>query len=213
MKIINQYALVFLNEDRANHILWTIDQAARTSYRSGTSEDKGVRDEFIKSLIEKGHESVLEHGIISAQICTTRGVSHELVRHRLASFTQESTRYCDYSKTKFGNELIFICPVGIKEDTDEYNLWLSSCQMAEDTYMMLLKKGLRPEIARDVLPSCLATNIYMTANLREWRHILSLRTAPDAHPQMRGLMKGILYTMHGFMPCIFDDIMFKEKTK
>lgn len=202
--------------EQSYRILWNpgdvIEKAARTCYRS---EDKitedGSSDQKIKEMLTTlGHTAMLEHSVLSVEFTTDRAIANELERHRLCSFAQESTRYCNYSKNKFGNELAFVKPEWVSDCMFGSNLWLSTCNMAEHTYLALLKKGLKPEDARCVLPLCLATKLVMTTNYAEWRHILKLRTAKGAHPQMRALMIPLLEELQETIPVIFDDIKVEE---
>lgn len=191
--------------------LMDIEKAARICYRS---EDK-ILDQaesakkLVKKLIESGHEAMLEHGSLSVLFTCDRAIANEIVRHRLASFAQESTRYCNYGKNKFGQEIAVINP-GFEEGTECWNLWYSLCKTNEMAYMEMLLRGVTPEIARSVLPLSLATKIVVTANYREWRHILKLRTSKDAHPQIRELMTALLKDLRERMPIIFDDIEVDE---
>lgn len=203
--------------EQSYRILWNpgdvIEQAARTCYRS---EDKitenGSSDKLIKDLlVARGHAAMLEHSVLSVEFVTDRAIANELERHRLCSFAQESTRYCNYSKDKFGGELTFIKP----EWNDGWYqfgaaLWSSTCYTAERYYKALLEGGLKPEDARCVLPLSLATKLVMTTNYAEWRHILKLRTAKGAHPQMRALMIPLLKELQEKIPVIFDDIKVEE---
>lgn len=190
-----------------NYELMDIERAARICYRS---EDK-ILDQaesakkLVKKLIEFGHEAMLEHGSLSVLFTCDRAIANEIVRHRLASFAQESTRYCNYGKNKFGQEITVINP-GFEEGTECWNLWYSLCKTNEMAYMEMLLRGVTPELARSVLPLSLATKIVVTANYREWRHILKLRTAKDAHPQIRELMIPLLKDLQERIPIIFDDI-------
>lgn len=205
-------------------ILRNIERAGRTCYKS---EDKITEDssaKMIKMLIERGHESVLEHQSFSVLFVCDRGVSHELVRHRLASFSQESTRYCNYSNNKFDGELTFIIPEWISNEQIELvqhlnehtyfkveegvNTWYHLMNESSNSYRRLIKIGWKPEQARSVLPNSLKTEIVVTANLREWRTIFKQRTAKAAHPQMRELMCPLLDGMKIFIPGIFDDIVY-----
>lgn len=203
--------------EQSHRILWNpgdvIEKAARTCYRS---EDKitedGSSDQKIKEMLTTlGHTAMLEHSVLSVEFTTDRAIANELERHRLCSFAQESTRYCNYSKDKFGNELTFVQPECILDlFTYEASIWTDTCVMAEHTYLTLLKKGLKPEDARCVLPLSLATKLVMTTNYAEWRHILKLRTAKGAHPQMRALMIPLLEELQETIPVIFDDIKVEE---
>lgn len=191
-----------------------IERAARTCYKS---EDKITEDgssamKMVAGLIKSGHEAMLEHGGLTVRFVCDRGVSHELVRHRMASFAQESTRYCNYSKDKFGNELTFVMPTLYKSDFMEdeaWNCWVETMKKCEESYMKLIKMGVSPQMARSVLPNSLKTEVVVTANWREWRHILSLRCAPDAHPDIRCLMVDLLEELHDKIPVLFDDIWEK----
>jgi thymidylate synthase (FAD) len=187
-------------------LLRNIEAAGRTCYKS---EDKITDDsaaKFVKMIIKSGHESVIEHASATVRFICDRGVTHELVRHRLAAYSQESTRYCNYAKDRFGDEITVIKPVFWAEGSVEYELWRKSMQAAEEAYMKLVRGGARPEEARSVLPNSLKTEIVMTANLREWRHVFKLRCASRAHPQIREIMLPLLDEMHRRIPAVFDDI-------
>ena len=191
--------------------LMNIERIARVCYKS---EDKITPDgesakKLIKMLIDREHEAMLEHGSISVLFICDRGVSHEIVRHRLASFAQESTRYCNYSKDKFGKEITFIEPVFWDENDYDYEDWERAVYEAEETYFEMLGRGATPQEARSVLPNSLKTEIVMTANYREWRHFLKLRCDLSAHPQMRELSRPLLKELHSKIPVIFDDIYEK----
>lgn len=191
-----------------------IERAARTCYKSEDkiTEDGSSARKMVAGLIKSGHEAMLEHGGLTVRFVCDRGVSHELVRHRMASFAQESTRYCNYSKDKFGNELTFVMPTLYKDDFMEdeaWNCWVETMKKCEESYMKLIKMGVSPQMARSVLPNSLKTEVVVTANWREWRHILSLRCAPDAHPDIRCLMIDLLEELHDKIPVLFDDIWEK----
>lgn len=202
--------------DQSYRILWNpgdvIEKAARTCYRSEDRiTDDGSSDQKIKEMLTTlGHTAMLEHSVLSVEFTTDRAIANELVRHRLCSFAQESTRYCNYSKNKFGNELAFVKPEWVSDCMFGSNLWLSTCNMAERYYKALLTNGLKPEDARCVLPLSLATKLVMTTNYAEWRHILKLRTAKGAHPQMRALMIPLLEELQETIPVVFDDIKVEE---
>lgn len=192
--------------------LQRIEYAGRTCYKS---EDKITDDsakKFVENLIKRGHEAMLEHSSLSVKFICDRGVSHELVRHRLASFAQESTRYCNYSKDKFGNELTFIKPCFLKNGTDPYIYWKNAMSDVEMYYFAMLGGGCTPQEARSVLPNSIKTEVVMTANYREWRHFFWLRAARKtgpAHPQMEELTVPLLYEVSGLIPVVFDDIVEK----
>jgi len=138
------------------------------------------------------------------------GNSHELVRHRIASYTQESSRYCNYSKAKFGKEITVIKPLDWEEDSLSYLMWKDACENCERSYFILLEEGVTPQLARNVLPHSLKTELFMTMNLREWRHFFKVRTPSDVHPQMREITIPMLREFQERIPVIFDDILIKE---
>lgn len=190
-----------------------IELGIRTAYKS---EDRMTDDsdrkiiELIKSF---KHESTLEHATITVKFITDRGVSHELVRHRIASFTQESTRYCNYSKDKFGSEITVIEPFFYtysytQDDKTSilYDSWKRACIAAENEYFFQLESGARPQEARAVLPNSLKTEIVVTANIREWRKIFELRTSKEAHPQIRQIMCPLLLEFRKHWDILFDDV-------
>ena len=187
-------------------ILANIATAGRVCYQSEPTTSDAL---FVLKIIERGHESVLEHEKISVRIICDRGVSHELVRHRIASYSQESTRYCNYSKDKFGNELTFIRPPWVNPGGSfdwASGRWYAAMGSAEEAYFDLLQDGWTPEQARSVLPNSLKTEVVMTANLREWRHFFRLRCAPASHPQMRQIANLMLAEFKNAVPVIFDDL-------
>ena len=187
-----------------------IERAARLCYKSEEKIREGSDEKIIKFLIDKGHEAMLEHSRLSVIFTVDRGVSHELVRHRLASFAQESTRYCNYSQDKFGNEITVIKPWFFVENGDNssraFNDWSRTMVECENRYFDMLEAGCKPQEARSVLPNSLKTEIMVTANYREWRTIFKLRTAPDAHPEIRGVMRALLEYVKVRVPVVFDDI-------
>ncbi len=187
-------------------ILKRIEECGRVCYKSEGKITEDSAPEFVRHILERGHEAVLEHCSFTAKFICDRGVSHEIVRHRLASFCQESTRYCNYSKGKFGEEITVIAPCFWKEDSVEWAAWANLCSKAEDTYIDLVRSGASPQEARSVLPNSLKTEVVMTANIREWRHFLRLRCSPAAHPQMREVALILLEKLHAAIPVLFDDL-------
>jgi thymidylate synthase (FAD) len=194
-----------------------IEMAGRTCYKSESNITPDSAEKFVRMLRERGHESVIEHATASVRFITDRGVTHELVRHRLCSFSQESTRYCNYG----GDHISFIRPVWLKHympciisdctavdrlSTPAF-VWLRSMLDAERYYKMLLESGWRPEQARSVLPNSLKTEIIVTANLREWMHIFKLRCSPAAHPQIRELMLSCLTGFQKEVPVLFEKLV------
>jgi len=183
-------------------VLAWLERCCRVAYKSEDKIAPGSAERLIRSVLSRGHESVIEHDFISVRFICDRGVTHELVRHRLAAYTQESTRYCNYS-----GEVTFIRPLFWKlDDTHLYKVWFQSMEQAEINYRDLIGLGASPQEARGVLPNSLKTEIIATANIREWRHILALRTAKVAHPQMRELMIPLLQELKTRIPLLFDDI-------
>ena len=217
--ILVRPSVEILGDVDGGRILESIERAGRTCYKS---EDKitGVSSgKFVRSLIARGHESVIEHEKITVKIICDRGVSHEIVRHRIASYSQESTRYCDYA----AGQLTFVIPPWVKIPPcgpissrellpdGLYDLsdleWFRFMLYSEAMYLTLRDNGWRPEQARAVLPNSLKTEIVMTANLRQWRHILKLRAAPTAHPQMVEIAKELLRQFEWVVPVVFTDIL------
>lgn len=193
------------------HIMRKIERIGRVCYKSEDKITDDSAERFVKMIIKRGHESVLEHVSFSVRFITDRGVSHEIVRHRIASFSQESTRYCNYSSDKFGGDVSFIIPTffeesHLKDGDKKYEKWVEEMMNIERTYLNLLEDGASPQEARTVLPNSLKTEIVVTMNLREWRHFFKLRTALAAHPQMRELVCPLLREMKEILPAVFEDI-------
>ena len=202
-----------------------IEKIARVCYKSESliSEDGESAKKLVTNLIKAGHGAMLEHSTLAVKFTVDRGVSHELVRHRIASFAQESTRYVNYSKEKFGNEINVIDIFkGMQLDTKMKQLdsnqillilqeWIASMEDAERHYMKMIELGATPQIARSVLPNSTKTEIVITANYREWRNFFKLRTAPAAHPQMREVTIPLLQELKTKIPIIFDDIEVNEQ--
>lgn len=205
MKIVNA-SVEILDDLNGEEILKKIELHGRVCYKSEGNISPDSAPRFVQNIIKRGHESVLEHVSFTVKFICDRGVSHEIVRHRLASYSQESTRYCNYSKDGFGNEITFIKPCFWNENPDFYVLWQNACYRAEGYYLTMLQNGATPEQARSVLPNSLKTELVMTANLREWRHFLRLRTAKAAHPQMREVALMLLEQVHKKIPVVFDDV-------
>lgn len=207
-----------ISDINGEEILKTLETVGRTCYKS---EDKTTDDScygFVRRILGRGHEAVIEHYNITVRLTNDRGVSHEEVRHRIASYAQESTRYCNYNKEKFGSEVTYIDikggmeldPKVSKLTAEEFNTiyeeWLLACQDAERHYNRMIELGATPQIARSVLNNSTKTEICITMNLREWRHFFRLRTSPAAHPQMREIAVMLLKAFKTMIPVIFDDI-------
>jgi thymidylate synthase (FAD) len=194
-----------------DEILKRIEEYGRVCYKSENRITEDSAKRFVENLIKRGHESVLEHISVTVKFVCDRGVSHEIVRHRLASYSQESTRYCNYSKDDFGSEITVIEPCFLVPGTAGYDMWYRACLVAEQMYFKMLDWGCTPEEARAVLPNSLKTELVMTANLREWRHFFKLRTSKAAHPQMRELTVPLLgEEFKEKIPVVFDDIKVEE---
>lgn len=205
MKIIKPYTEILTPLNGAS-VLQHIELCGRVCYRSEDKITDTSAAKFVAGIIKHGHEAVLEHYDITVKFVCDRGISHEIVRHRMASYCQESTRYCNYSKGDFDGEITVIQPFYLVEGTEAWQDWRVACRIAEKTYFGLLNWGCTPQEARSVLPTSLKTEVVMTANLREWRHFLKLRTARAAHPQMRELAIPLLCQMRALVPVVFDDI-------
>lgn len=148
-----------------------LERCARICYKSEDRMGDDFNPRFLESILSRGHESVIEHEKVTVLFVVDRGVSHEIVRHRIASYSQESTRYCNYSQDKFGREITLIEPYFLK-DRPSYSLWKQACQTAEECYIKMLDEGCSPQEARSVLPNSLKTELAATFNMREWRLLL-----------------------------------------
>lgn len=204
MKIVNQRHEILTPIQEITAIPKMIEKAGRTCYKS---EDKITDDSassFCRMLIKRGHEAMIEHGNITVRFITDRGVTHELVRHRVASFAQESTRY-----VKYDGDTEFIFPAfnwAYDPKNVKMCIWMASMETAEENYKAMINRGCSPQEARSVLPNSLKTEIVVTANIREWRHIFYLRTAKSAHPQIRSLMVPLLVELKDLVPELFEDL-------
>ena len=196
----------FLSPADGAALLRRLERIGRVCYKSEGKITETSYDPFLRSLLRRGHESVIEHASVSVLIVCDRGVSHEIVRHRIASYSQESTRYCNYSRDQFGRELTFVKPCFWREDSQLYGIWEDAMRAAEDAYFRMLDAGASPQEARSILPNSLKTEIVATMDLREWRHFFKLRTAPAAHPQMREVACALLADFQQKIPVLFDDI-------
>ena len=206
MKVIQPgvYIESDISEDDA---IMLIEKAGRVCYRSENKIKRDSGKTFIRNILKRGHESVIEHVSVTVRVICDRGVSHEIVRHRIASYSQESTRYCNYSDDKFGNEITVVMPCFFNDDECYgYKVWYDACQFAEDAYFELLRHGVSPQEARSVLPNSLKTEMFITMNLREWRHFFRLRCSHAAHPQMRQIANMILNQFKQLFPLFVEDI-------
>lgn len=214
MKIIKP-SFTIENKINGEEILKKIEKAGRTCYKSEERITADSAKEFIKKILASGHESVIEHEKVTVRIICDRGVSHEIVRHRIASYSQESTRYCNYSKNKFGKEITVIDPCfwksGGETDHKKYKIWKEAMGASEKAYLELMELRASPQEARDVLPNSLKTEIVITMNLREWRHFFKLRTSNAAHSQMREITRPLLDEFKKQIPVVFDDIVYTKE--
>lgn len=204
MKIVDQ-SIEVLTKTPYEDAVSLVEEAGRTCYKSETKGTVEGAEKFIRGIIKRGHESVIEHFTITVRVITDRGTTHQIVRHRLASYSQESTRYCNYSKDKFGNEITVIKP-NFNEDSLNYKNWKACCEDSEIAYLHLLGDGATPEQARAVLPTCLKTELVMTMNAREWRHFLKMRLDKAAQKEIRDLSQMILDQFKEKYPVFFEDI-------
>lgn len=209
MRIIKPYVEILDNINGAE-MLRRIELAGRVCYKSEDKITDGSAEKFVKAIIKRGHESVLEHEKITVRFVCDRGVTHEIVRHRIASYSQESSRYCNYSPDGKLGGITFIEPCFLEKGSYKYNVWKAAMDAAAYAYCSLLANGATPEEARSVLPNSLKTELVMTADLREWRNVMKLRIDKAAHPQMREVMHMLLDQFREKIPVIFDDIEEKE---
>ena len=196
MRII-QASAELLGEIDGVAMLRQIERCGRVCYKSEWRITDDSYEGFVRKIIANGHEAVLEHGNVSLRMVCDRGVSHEVVRHRLASYCQESTRYVSY------DDIEVICPQGLSPA--QYAAWEAAMLACEAAYKSLREQGCAPQIARSVLPNALKTELMMTANLREWRHFFKLRLAAGAHPQMREVAALALAALRAEIPVVFDE--------
>lgn len=205
MKIVEPSYTILENID-GDRVLKNIEQIGRVCYKSEDKITDSSARKFVANILKNGHESVIEHEKITVKFICDRGVSHEIVRHRIASYSQESTRYCNYTNDKFGSELTFIQPYFGDSSDDKMNIWKQCMEEAEKSYNALINLGAKPQEARSILPNSLKTEIIVTMNLREWRHFFKLRTSEKAHPQMRQITCPLLNELKSKIPIVFDDI-------
>ena len=215
--IITQPSVKIISGNDYAAMLEKLERIGRVCYKSEANIKEGSAEKFIANILKRGHESVIEHESITVSVICDRGVTHEIVRHRIASYSQESTRYCNYAKDQFGNQITCIdLATGFgydltkESDHAKYEVWKSACEAAEAHYFKLLELGASPEEARSVLPNSLKTEIVITMNLREWRHFFRLRSAKRAHPQMRQVSDMLLKEFAARYPLFFADLLEEE---
>lgn len=184
-----------------------IEEAGRTCYKSETNITDESAAKFIHNVcVRKGHQSVMEHASATFRIITNRFTTHQLVRHRIASYSQESQRYCNYSKDKFSNEISFVQPADIIKDHKAYSIWIESCLACEFSYFEMLEAGAKPETARSVLNSSAKTEIVVTMNFRSWLHFIELRADSHAQIDIRNIAYQIQSELNNIAPSIFKEV-------
>lgn len=194
-------------------MLGKLEKIGRVCYKSEDRITEDSAEKFILGILKRGHESVIEHESISVKVICDRGVTHEIVRHRVASYSQESTRYCNYSNDKFSGQIScidiatgFHYDLSNENDLRKYEIWQAAIKDAERYYFQMMELGAKPQEARSILPNSLKTELVMTMNLREWRHFMRLRAAKTAHPQIRELSIMILKEFIKRFPVFFQDL-------
>ena len=221
MRIV-EASVEFINPPEYAVVLDTIEKVGRTCYKSEHLITEDSAEGFVRRLIQRGHEAMIEHGSVTMRFINDRGISHEEVRHRIASFGQESTRYCNYSKDKFDGEVTYIdIERGMELDATVSKLpfevklaiiheWMVACLDAERHYMRMLELGATPQIARSVLNNSTKTELCITMNFREWRHFIRLRNDPTAHPQMREVAQQALDMLYEKYPVFFEEFVKED---
>lgn len=212
MKIISPSYTIIDKLDPVE-ILKKIEAAGRVCWKSEDKASEDSYERFIRLIIGKGHESVIEHANISVMFICDRGVTHQIVRHRIASYSMESTRYCNYSHDRFGNELTFIRPYYWDTDSKLYKLWKEQMSQSEKVYLQMIELGATPQEARGVLPHSLKSELVVTMNLRQWRNFFKQRTAKDALPQIREIAVPLLIELRNMLPVVFGDIIGDNEEK
>lgn len=212
MIIVNP-SIEILSDTSYETMLRKIERIGRVCYKSEDKISADSAEGFIRGIIKRGHESVIEHESISVKVICDRGVTHEIVRHRIASYSQESTRYCNYTSDKFGSQISCVdIATGFQYDMDneadrkKWNIWNAAMEAAEKYYFALIEAGAKPEEARSVLPNSLKTEIVMTMDLREWRHFIRLRGSRAAHPQIAEITAMIRREFTKRYPVFFEDL-------
>lgn len=209
MKIVKA-SYIIEDEINGNEILKRLEKAGRTCYKSEDKITAQSAKGFVKGIIKSGHTSVIEHEKVTVRIFSDRGISHEIVRHRIGSYSQESTRYCNYSKGKHDNQLTFIEPCFWDKESKMYMYWKHACENAESSYLGFIEAGATAQEARSVLPNSLKTEIVCTLNMRSWINFFEQRTTKFAHPQMREIAIPLLREFQEKIPVIFDNIVPDE---
>jgi len=211
--VIDELDKKILETFGGNEILCKLERCGRICYLSAHKIASESAPGFIRKIIDSGHESVIEHFSFTVRFICDRGISHEIVRHRLASYSQESTRYCDYREFEQDIEagikkggIRVIKPFVFSASSQAYMIWKTAMENAEGAYKELRRLNVSPQWARSVLPHSLKTEIVVTCNLREWRHFFRMRCSPAAHPQIREIMNPLLKEVKKLIPVVFDDM-------
>lgn len=212
--LIREADVEIISDNQYELMLKKIEKIGRVCYKSEGKITDDSAEKFIRSIIMRGHESVIEHESISVRFICDRGVSHEIVRHRIASYSQESTRYCNYVQEKYGSQITCIdIAKGFKynlndeNDRKKYDVWLEAMANAEKSYFKLIELGASPQEARSVLPNSLKTEIVVTMNIRGWRNFFKLRTSNASHPQFREVACRLLEVFAERYPVFFEDLL------
>ena len=212
--IVQRPSVEVFTPDSYENMLKKIERIGRVCYKSEDKIEEGSAERFIRGIIRRGHESVIEHASITVKFICDRGVTHEIVRHRIASYSQESTRYCNYVKEKFGRQITcidiatgFQYDLNCEADRRTYDVWMAAMRSAEESYFKLIELGATPQEARSVLPNSLKTELVATMNLREWRHFFRLRADRAAHPQCREVACMLLERLAADYPVFFADLL------
>lgn len=205
MEIVKR-SVEMVNEPKYEELLDTVTRAGHNCYKAETVDTQEHKEKFIRGIIKRGHEAVLEFSNIDVHIVADRSFMGQLTRHRLCHFCVESARYNNYASNKNGNEIAVIVPADIDENSREFETWYRGCAESENSYTDLISAGVKPETARSVLPMCLATSIFCGANIREWRHIFRLRCDSHAQIDIRLVMKELLAMMYEKYPVFFEDL-------
>ena len=212
--LIEKANVEIISNNSYQDMLKKIEKIGRVCYKSEDKIKDGSTEKFIKGIIKRGHESVIEHESISVRFVCDRGVSHEIVRHRIASYSQESTRYCNYTNEKYGEQITcidiasgFEYNLENENDRKKYDIWLNAMKETEKSYFQLIELGASPQEARSVLPNSLKTEIVATMNLRGWRNFFKLRTAKASHPQFREVACMLLEIFAKDYPVFFEDLL------
>ena len=216
--IIQKPAVEVLSTESYEDMLRRVERIGRVCYKSEDRIEEGSAEKFIRGIIRRGHESVIEHGSITVKFICDRGVTHEIVRHRIASYSQESTRYCNYVKEKFGSQITcidlatgFRYDLSSETDRKKYEVWQRAMENAERSYFQMIELGATPQEARSVLPNSLKTELVATMDLREWRHFFRLRTDAAAHPQCREVAQMLLERFAKDYPVFFADLLEAQR--